>query len=549
MKLGILSIDPVAYGSQGNAILGIRDSGKTYTATVLAEQLFDAGIPFIAFDPIGVWRFLRVPGQGKGYPIVVAGGKDGDLALTPDTAPQIVEAAMENGISLVIDLFDINLSKADWRKIVRESVRLLLHKNGAHGLRHVFIEEAAEFAPQKVTDGLVYAEIEKLARMGGNSRLGYTLINQRAEEVNKALLELCDNLFLHRQKGKNSLTSLGKWLDLAEMANRKEIIASLPTLPQGECWAWLEAAETIERIHVQPKASFHPDRRAMRGDIEVSTVAVDVGEFVEKLRASLADVPVDQETGQATSHRIADLERQLVKERQDTGRLEEIAYRNGLKDGRKEGVAAARNGVMAWFDNAQAPDGWTAIPLPETEEKLDRPVNDFVKTVIMKGGRRVGKTHEASLHAAGRKMLGTIVQHHPAKFGWTQIATLSGLKPRGGHFNSGRKSLLDSGYVEGTDLIGASEAGIEAVGGVRQEPHTKEQVLAMWLEKLPGPADRMLETIAKGGIRQTTWDDVAAALSLKPMGGHWNTGRKTLRDNSLIEETSDGRVRVNELFR
>ena len=239
IRFGSLRLDPATFGSQGSAVLGIRDSGKTYTATLLAERMFDAGIPFTAFDPIGVWRFLRVPGEGKGYPVVVAGGQEGDLPLTPASAPKIVEAAMQNGISLVIDLFDINLSKSHWRQIVRECVRLMLHRNKQYGLRHVFIEEAAEFAPQRVTDGDVYAEMEKLARMGGNSRLGYTLINQRAEEVNKALLELCDNLFLHRQKGKNSLISLGKWLDYGNVRDHKAIIDSLATLPQGECWAWV----------------------------------------------------------------------------------------------------------------------------------------------------------------------------------------------------------------------------------------------------------------------------------------------------------------------
>ncbi len=67
-KFGAVKIDPATYGSQGCAVLCIRDSGKTYTATELAERLFEAGIPFIAFDPIGVWRFLRVPGHGRGYP-------------------------------------------------------------------------------------------------------------------------------------------------------------------------------------------------------------------------------------------------------------------------------------------------------------------------------------------------------------------------------------------------------------------------------------------------------------------------------------------------
>jgi hypothetical protein len=90
-KLGALTVDAQAYGSQGNAILGIRDSGKTYTGTKIAEHLFDAGVPFITFDPTGVWRFLRVPGnrkdgKGRGNPIVVTGGKSADLPLTPTGA-------------------------------------------------------------------------------------------------------------------------------------------------------------------------------------------------------------------------------------------------------------------------------------------------------------------------------------------------------------------------------------------------------------------------------------------------------------------------------
>jgi polynucleotide 5'-kinase involved in rRNA processing len=42
-----LAIPFVEFASQGNAILGIRDSGKTYTATWLAERLLDHGIPFV----------------------------------------------------------------------------------------------------------------------------------------------------------------------------------------------------------------------------------------------------------------------------------------------------------------------------------------------------------------------------------------------------------------------------------------------------------------------------------------------------------------------
>ena len=291
-KLGAVTIDAQAYGSQGNAILGIRDSGKTYTATEIAEHLFECGIPFITFDPTGVWRFLRVPGKGRGYPIVVAGGKGADLPLTVAGAVEIVRAAMKNGVSLVLDLTDPNLSKSDWKRIVKACVRVLLQENAAHGLRHVFIEEAAEFVPQRVLDGDVYAEVEKLARIGGNSRLGYTLINQRSQEVNKAVLELCENLFLHRQRGKNAIQSLDHWLGVAGV-DQAALVKSLPMLPSGHCWAWMgdRAAPTL--IEVPPKNSFHPDRRAMHGTSRRSRKAVDVGSFVKDMRTAL--VSLEQE--------------------------------------------------------------------------------------------------------------------------------------------------------------------------------------------------------------------------------------------------------------
>ena len=315
-KFGELRIDPAAYGSQGSAILGIRDSGKSYTATALAEKLYEAGVPFIAFDPIGLWRFLRVPGKGRGYPIVVAGGQAGDLPLNVASAPKIVEAAMQSGVSLVIDLFDINLSKADWRRIVKDCVRLLLHRNKQHGLRHIFLEEAAEFAPQKVLDGDVYAEIEKLARMGGNSRLGYTLINQRSQEVNKAVLELCENLFLHRQKGKNAIVGLNKWLDVGGVKDFKAITDGLPTLGQGECWAWMEGVAHAVHLHVPSKNSLHPDRRVMHGDEAALKAPVDVDAFVSTMKRALPAIEEEAKANdpKALKAEVAKLKGQLAIE-------------------------------------------------------------------------------------------------------------------------------------------------------------------------------------------------------------------------------------------
>lgn len=287
------------YASQGNAILGIRDSGKSYSATYLAEQLLENNIPFIAFDPIGVWRYLQKGKKGEGFPVVVA-GDNGDLPLTPESAADIVRAAMAENVSLVLDLYSMQLSKADWKKIVESCVRLLLYENKPYGLRHVFIEEAAEFCPQRVgpDQGRVYAEIEKLARMGGNASLGYTLINQRPEEVNKAVLELCDCLFLHRQKGRHSITALGKWLDITDTSNAKQITNSLPSLEQGECWIWSQGSHTPKRVKMPEKKTIHPDRR--NPEKASSGVNADVSMFVENMKKSLAflEVPTIKQISQ-----------------------------------------------------------------------------------------------------------------------------------------------------------------------------------------------------------------------------------------------------------
>lgn len=291
-----LEVDAIEYASRANAILGIRDSGKTYTGTMIAEQLFLAGIPFFAFDPIGRWRFLKSPGRGAGFPIVVAGGAAPDLPLTPENAPDLIRAAMRSGVSMVIDLYSIDLSKKDWRAIVRNSIDTILYEGDGHGQRHVFLEEAAEFIPQKPYDMLTYSTVEKLARMGGNVGVGLTLINQRAEEVNKAVLELCDNLLLHRQRGKNSLLSLRKWLAAGNVSPPKEITDTLADMPTGECWAWFKDIGRPVHIKVAEKRSFNPDRRAMalnKGKaLKAAPASVDVSEFVARMKAALAGKPV-----------------------------------------------------------------------------------------------------------------------------------------------------------------------------------------------------------------------------------------------------------------
>lgn len=288
IHIGSVKVPLLDYAVSCNAILGIRDSGKTVTAKGIAEQLLDHDIPIVVFDAVGKWRWMKVPGPGpreRGYKVVVAGGRKPDLALNSHSVGEIVRSAVKEKIPLIIDLYDPNLSKAQWRSILKESIRII-HCESV-GVAHVFLEEAAEFIPQKPTDFDTYAEVEKLARMGGNASVGITLISQRAQEVNKAVLDLAVNLILGCQVGSKAIEWIGKWLDRLSPETAKAVMATLPKLKSGEAWVWTRSnLDDPLREQMPMCRSLHPDRRTPEVDLKTAK-AVDPEKFVERLKEAI----------------------------------------------------------------------------------------------------------------------------------------------------------------------------------------------------------------------------------------------------------------------
>lgn len=497
LKLGTLSIPITQYASQGNAVLGIRDSGKSYSATYLAEQLYAAGIPFVAFDPSGVWKFLRVPGAGAGLPVVVAGGKVPDLPLTPHSAPEIVRAAMRANVSVVFDLYDIHMSKADWSRIVEACVRVLLYENGEHGLRHVFIEEAPEFAPQIVTQdkARVYAEVEKLARIGGNALLGYTLVGQRAEQVNKAVLELCDCLFLHRQKGKNSIKSLEKWLELSTGGDVKSIIAGLPKLPTGECWVWPANADHAMHVKMPQKNTFHPDRRQLIANPAAANVKrIDASAFVSELKGSLEKYVEEAKANDPAElkRQIRELQRDLAAAKSKNPDVEQIRaadLRRQLEEAKREGIGIGVHSASAAIagklsavikagddmvarlrviaeEAAAAPSPTIphrATTVPRQIPRGQPPEPSRLSAAASRALPRAAPTEShsnGSLSAAARKILGVLSQF-PEGCRANKLTLLTGYK-YSGSFQNALSELRTAGLIEGgnTETMQITDAGL-----------------------------------------------------------------------------------------
>ena len=557
LTIGKTQIDIADYASQGNALLGIRDSGKSYTATWIAERLLDAGIPFVAFDPIGIWKYLRVPGKGRGYPVVVAGGENGDLPLTPQSAPEIVRAAMQQGIPLVLDLYDMAMSKADWKTIVEQSVRLLLYENKKHGLRHIFIEEAAEFVPQRIgpDQGRVYAEIEKLARMGGNALLGYTLINQRGEEVNKAVLELCDRLFLHRQKGRNSLIALGKWLDVGSSSETKPIIQSLPLLPQGECWLWDAGSSEPEHVKIPQKNSFHPDRRQTRSasgkqDFKALDVTAFVGQMTADLHQHLEKAKASDP--KLLQRRIADLEKQIREHAPAIERVEvpvlsaeEISGLASLVLSLNQlagSIADSAKSIETAVQKAKAP---TASPKP-----FERPQYTVKSLAAIKV---VSETPiSGQITVPQQRILDAMAWMESVglnKARRTVVAFLAGQSPKSSGFTNNLGSLRTNGLIEypNSDSVSLTSSG-RASANHYDRPLSTGEVQDAIVSRLPRPQARILEILIGSYPNPVDRALCAERAGQSPTSSGFTNNLGALRSLGVIEYPDARSVRAEPVL-
>src|SRR3990167_3157237 len=282
LNIGTIQI-PINAATKTMAVLAKRGAGKTYTAAVMAEEFYKSSIPFVVIDPIDVWYGLRVAANGKdkGLPIVVFGARNADIPLTRDMGREIARAIVKDNVSCVISTY--GMPKVAYRHLVAEFAEELLNINNR--ARHIFIEEAHEFVPQRVFGAMskTFSAVESLVVMGRNKGLGVTLINQRAATVNKDVLTQLDTLIALRSVGPQDRKALQEWVEAhGAEGDFQEFMRSLPSLPTGEAWLWSpEWLGVFERIKIRKRETFHPDPEKIGANFQVPHIEQsDVQEFI-----------------------------------------------------------------------------------------------------------------------------------------------------------------------------------------------------------------------------------------------------------------------------
>jgi hypothetical protein len=292
INLGNISI-PINAATKTFAILAKRGAGKSYTAAVLAEEFFKNNIPFVVFDPIDIWYGLRFAANGKdkGLPVVVFGIEHSDIILTRDMGQKIARAVVKDNISCVISTF--GLPKVAQRHLITEFSEEILRINNTP--RHIFIEEAHEFVPQRimVSTGKCFNAVSNLVVMGRNRGLGVTLINQRAATINKDVLTQLDTLLAFRNVSPQDRKALREWVEYhAAEGDFNKFMDSLPSLPTGEGWIWSpEFLNIFKRIKIRKRETFHPDREKLGQNFEMPQLTqTDIQEFINHFNKQQEEV-------------------------------------------------------------------------------------------------------------------------------------------------------------------------------------------------------------------------------------------------------------------
>jgi len=282
MNLGSIQL-PINSATKTFGVIGKRGGGKTYTGGVMAEEFYKAKIPFVVFDPIDTWYGLRlsVDGKGKGLPIVVFGIEHADIKLDRDMGRRIAQAIVSRNVSCIISTFGMPKKAQRW--LIAEFAEELLNINNTP--RHVFIEEAHEFVPQRVMGdlGRTFNAVSNLVTMGRNRGIGVTILNQRAATVNKDVLTQIDTLIAMRSVGPQDRKALREWVEHhAAEGDFENFIQSLPSLPTGKAWLWSpEFLGVFEQITIRKRETFHPDREKIGDKFEVPALAsTDVENFI-----------------------------------------------------------------------------------------------------------------------------------------------------------------------------------------------------------------------------------------------------------------------------
>jgi len=207
-------------------VTGKSGSGKSNTASVVAEELLEAGAPLLLVDTDGEYYGLK-----EQYELLHVGGDDRcDLQVDASHADRLAKVALDRGVPVVLDTSGFD-DPDEGRDLVGAVVeRLFAREKEARTPFLLVVEEAHEFVPQQGGLDDVGETLVRVAKRGRKRGLGMCALSQRPASVSKDYITQCDWLVWHRLTWENDTAVVSRILgddaadDVRDLADGEAIV-------------------------------------------------------------------------------------------------------------------------------------------------------------------------------------------------------------------------------------------------------------------------------------------------------------------------------------
>jgi hypothetical protein len=310
---------PLDFVTQTQAILAKRGVGKSYTASVQAEELLKAHQQVVIIDPTGAWWGLRSSADGKrpGFPIPILGGEHASVPLEEHAGEVIASAIVQRRFSALVDLSLFR--KGQIQRFMAPFLETLYRLNREP--MHLFVDEADAIAPQKPfgEEARTLGAMEDVVRRGRRREIGCTLITQRPAVLNKNVLTQCEILCAMRLVHPRDISAIQEWVNVhADPAQARQMIESLPSLPVGTAWFWSPGwGDIFQRVKIRARETFDSSATPKVGE-KIREPKVLAAVEIEQLGAEIA-AAVQRARGNDPAHlktELARLRGELAKARE-----------------------------------------------------------------------------------------------------------------------------------------------------------------------------------------------------------------------------------------
>lgn len=522
------------------AFIGTSGSGKTYNAGTGVERLLESGARCVIVDPLGVWWGLRLKADGSPskHNVVIFGGEHGDLPLNEGAGALIGETVAGMGESCIVDLSGLN-TKASERRFMLAFLDAIYRHTDARKTDpyHVVFDEADLWAPQRSTEPMLQSRMEEIVRRGRIRGFIPWLITQRPAVLSKDVLSQADGLVAFKLTSSQDRDAIGAWIEgQADKEQGKAILASLPTMQQGQGIVWVPARGILQTATFPAKRTFDSSRTPKRGERKERRELKPLD--LAKLKDRLASVEEEAKANdpKALKAEVARLTRELAKvERSKSSSPEpEIVHANAEEiervraEGHADGLRSAVEAISALLGGKvphQRPARSVAIPAAFLVERAPAPTGGPGQRILNALAWWKALGHDRPLNE--------------------QVAFIAGYTHGSGGYNNPRGALKSAGLVDYPEpgRVSLTEAG-EAQAETPDAPPTGEELRRRVLGKLAGPQQRILSVLIDAYPEAVSNEECAAKAGYTHGSGGYNNPRGNLKTLNIISYPSPGQVRA-----